>query len=915
MNKIVWSVLILSAFFFSTSSYANHIFGADFYYEYLSGNTYRISLAIYGDCNSQGTGGAFDNLPFATPEVEVLNGNIPISSLILSLEGPGVDVTPVCPRDQLNTKCNGGTIDGVKRFIYSTTVNINVVSSALKFRFEGALGNSSAGRSNQITNIANPGSSIMVLEAELNNLQGPNSSPRFTTIPTPFYCVNVPQQYNQGAVDANNDSLGYQLGTPLQATGFVSYVGVFSPTNPLSYVASTFTFSPITGQLNFTPDITQKALIINKVNEYRNGVKVGSASRELTFVVLANCSANTPPSGDADTTSSTSVGGILVGNSTFNVCEGTSLVKFDIKPRDADGDSIEVSINGLPTGANALIANNNSPNPLINFSWPTSGVAPGNYNFFVTYRDQGCPISAGQTQAYTVSIIRPNQVSRTILYPTECAHKAQVQYNFSNGLVPRNVVLRKGSAVVRTFIDNTGQFIDSLEAGTYTFTITSPNLTCPTVQNITITDSGVYPYPPVTEDTFYCLNDVAVRLNATPDSLGTIFWYDSLGIRLPAAPLPVTTTAGIFRYGASQKVKVCESRVDTALVYVTKRPIADFSIDPSPICARDTANITFTGAIGVGPILDYKWAWGTNLNPVSGSGGGPYRFSWFNPGTYTIGLQVFENRCPSDPVTKQVRVKLKPVASFSLLGRLCQYDSVAVVYNSPDSLAGQQYAWDFDNATQPNTTDKGPFRLYWQSSGIKRISLQVALEGCVDTISRTTTVNEVPDATILNASGTVCLGDKILLQHTPGSSSNTYTWLPKEEVRFELDGSPYTRVLAPTTYKLIVTNEYNCVDSDAITYNKIEPCCQFSYPNAFTPNNDGVNDKYKVMLYGNEQYYDLSIYNRWGQRIYHTANPRDAWDGTFNNKECEAGAYFYMVRAKCLTGYEERKQGELTLIR
>lgn len=919
MNKylrgfIATLVLVLGA----QAAYGNHIFGADFYYEYLSGNTYKISLAIYGDCNgAQDPSSPYNGLPLAVPTVSLFlsNSTNPLQTVNLNLEGPGVEVTPVCPREQLNTKCNGGTIDGVKRFIYSATMNVTLTSSLLKFRFEGQLTNSQAGRSNQITNLAAQGNSIMVLEAELNNVPGPNSSPRFTTIPTPFYCVNVPQQYNQGAVDANNDSLGYLLSAPLEPTGTAAYVAGFSPTNPISYVPNTFTFSQLTGQLNFTPNISQKSLVVNKVNEYRNGVKVGSASRELTFVVLANCSVNTPPTGVPDTTSGRGVGGVMVANNTFIVCEGTGLIKFNINPQDADQDTLEVSLSGLPSGASATINNNNTTAPTVNFSWNAATAAPGNYNFFVTYKDQGCPVSASQTQAYTISIIRPNTLSSQVVFPTECAHKAKILYTLANGLLPRNVIVRQGANVLHSFSDNTGQYLDSLAAGSYTLTITSPNLTCPTTVNILVKDSGIYPYPPLSPDAFFCLNDPPIVLSATPDSTGNVFWFDSLGTRLPGPPLPNTTAAGIFRYGASQKVKVCESRIDTVLVYVTKRPIADFVIDPSPICARDTATISFTGAVGVGPILEYKYNWGQGLNPVSGSGAGPYKFTWYNPGTYTIRLQVFENRCPSDSIQRQVRVKPKPTASFVLPKSICQYDSLTVRYNNPDSLNGEQYAWDFDGATIPQSTDRGPFTLHWNTAGVKTVKLGVSLEGCTDTASKMTTLNIAPVAGILTVPGNVCLGDRIDLQYADAGARAQYTWLPKEELRIDKNGIPYVEVTRPFTYRLAVQNEFGCVDTSSISYTTVEPCCQFIYPNAFTPNNDTKNDKYHIALYGNHEYYELSIYNRWGQRVFHSADPAEGWDGSFNGKENEPGVYYYMLRAKCLTGYQENKHGELTLIR
>src|SRR5690349_14860774 len=52
---------------------ANHLFGGELFYTYVSGNTYKITMVLYGDCGSS-AGGAFQGLPTAQPEVEVYNG-------------------------------------------------------------------------------------------------------------------------------------------------------------------------------------------------------------------------------------------------------------------------------------------------------------------------------------------------------------------------------------------------------------------------------------------------------------------------------------------------------------------------------------------------------------------------------------------------------------------------------------------------------------------------------------------------------------------------------------------------------------------------------------------------------------------------------------------------------------------------
>lgn len=886
---------------------ATHIYGADFYYTYFGGDLYTITLAVYGDCQ----GSAFPLLDGAVPQVSISNGGLFYQNTTLQQVGPAVEVTPVCPSQINNTTCIGGSVPGVKRFIYSRVVSLIGSSPLWTFRFSGDMGNSQAGRSSNITNIMNAGGgSLMSLEATLNTSLGANSSPTFTTIPTPFYSVNIAQQYNQGSVDVNSDSLNFELASALQGAGTVTYQAGYSGNNPLATQPGSFSFSPTTGQMAFTPNILQQSLVVNKVTEYRNGVVVGTASREMTFIVLS--SLNNPPNAPSDTLGSGNLnGGLPAGNNTINVCEGTPQVNFQISPRDPDGDTINVTLNGIPSGATATISNNNTTNPSIVFNWPTASVAPGTYTFFATYKDYGCPLSSQQTIAYTIRVIRPNAVTTTVLAPTECLHRATIRYDFSNGLTPRHVVVMQGSTPVKDYTTSNATVTDSLYPGTYTVTVTSPLLTCPTQYTFEVVDSGRYPYRPVvTSPVGYCLNDTPVPLIAAADPGAALTWYNSAGTVVPGPPLPSATTPGIFQWTVDQLYKVCRSAPDTITVYVTQRPVASISA-PDAICDKDTAQVSFDGSIGVGPIIAYEWGW-DGADHTAGEGAGPWRVHWADSGTRTITLRVLENLCPSFPASRSIRIKYTPQAAFAS-ENACTDAPATIRYNALIVLPGADYTWDFDGGiSNIGNTGIGPHEVTWSTRGVKTIFLSVSKEGCTDTASGQLTVHPRPDARILNRPESVCYGDKVYLI---GTGSGVHTWTPAERIMTEPDGRIFTRVVTPVTYRLEVTNEYNCSDADSVRYDQITQCCNFSYPNAFSPNDDARNDRFRALTHGNTEKFEFSIYDRWGKRVYWSFNPEESWDGFYKGEPCEMGTYYYYLKARCLTGYEEEQKGELMLVR
>ncbi len=93
----------------------------------------------------------------------------------------------------------------------------------------------------------------------------------------------------------------------------------------------------------------------------------------------------------------------------------------------------------------------------------------------------------------------------------------------------------------------------------------------------------------------------------------------------------------------------------------------------------------------------------------------------------------------------------------------------------------------------------------------------------------------------------------------------------------------------------------------------------FFVPNAFTPNGDGLNDRFGVIpRYDYIDRFNLSIYNRWGQRIFETSGINQKWDGTYQNQPCQSGVYVYRIVYQELGNQPQQtkiKEGTVMLVR
>lgn len=85
-------------------------------------------------------------------------------------------------------------------------------------------------------------------------------------------------------------------------------------------------------------------------------------------------------------------------------------------------------------------------------------------------------------------------------------------------------------------------------------------------------------------------------------------------------------------------------------------------------------------------------------------------------------------------------------------------------------------------------------------------------------------------------------------------------------------------------------------------------------PNAFTPNNDGVNDEWKVS-YRSIIDFECVIFNRWGTRIATLTHPSQGWDGKYRNSPVPSGTYYYVIKARGADGRQYNLSGDINILK
>ena len=370
-------IVFLSLFLTTERTHATHMAGADLTYTYIGNNQYLITYTFYRDCIGIDAQTSI-NLNYGSDSCGFTD-NI----TLLPVPGTGQQITFVCPGTL--TTCDGGTATGIQRWEYTGVVTLNQGCPDWNFNATACCRNAA------ITTLTNPDGYDMFIEANLNNTISQNNSPVFSNIPIAFECIGQNNYYNHGAIDAEGDSLVYAFIAPRDGPNApVNYMPGYSIANPLSSTPPV-SINPGTGDVFIHPTASEVSVFAVLVQEYRNGILIGSIIRDIQ-VYTVQCNNELPLASGINGTA----------NYTMNVCLNGPIC-FDILSSDLDTpDSLTMTWNnGIP---GATFTSTTAQHPVGTFCWTPdiNDVRTLPYIFTVTVRDNACPSNGVQSFSYAI---------------------------------------------------------------------------------------------------------------------------------------------------------------------------------------------------------------------------------------------------------------------------------------------------------------------------------------------------------------------------------------------------------------------------------------------------------------------------------------------------------------------------------
>ncbi len=274
-------------------------------------------------------------------------------------------------------------------------------------------------------------------------------------------------------------------------------------------------------------------------------------------------------------------------------------------------------------------------------------------------------------------------------------------------------------------------------------------------------------------------------------------------------------------------------------------------------------------------------------------------------GNATIGYTVTNANGCATIVTRDITVNAVPViAAITGIQQIC--------IGSTSQLSNTTSGGSWSSSNSTIATISSAALVTSVSLGTATISYSITnANGCTTIVTRDVTVNALPVVTATSSLATVSKGLTVQLQAiTSGVTIASYSWSPSQILNSSIIANPVARVPDNTTFVVVVTSTQGCTASASVSVIAIEDF-HVEPTNVFTPNGDGINDRFVIKNLDQYPNNKLQIFDRNGKVMYEKNNYGNDWDGSLNGVKLSKDTYFYVLTIKG----QIVKKGTITLVR
>lgn len=373
-----------------------------------------------------------------------------------------------------------------------------------------------------------------------------------------------------------------------------------------------------------------------------------------------------------------------------------------------------------------------------------------------------------------------------------------------------------------------------------------------------------------------------------------ITWYETATGTVIGTGDTITVSPGVTTTYTAE-VTLCDGTVVSDDVTVTITTPYDVTVDVQQIVCNGAGNawIDVDVSGNTNPVT-YTWSTGATTDSIGGLG----------PGTYTITVEEIGGCAYVEEIiiTEPPLLTLDTVITGDVT---CYGGNDGLVELNPEGGV-QPYLFSFDGADWQTDSVFASME-----AGVYTFTVRDAY-GCEASITNVV-INQPPPITVdAGPDQTIAYGSSVVLE---GSSTTPaivlIQWSPPDALSCTDCMQPTAAPSFNTTYYITITDADGCTATDSV---QVFVDIDFHVPNAFSPNDDGLNDVFNIdtdLLIS----YEIVIYNRWGALMFRSEDINVGWDGTLDGKPQEIGVYTYVIHSVSTLNTPITKTGTVTLLR
>ncbi len=351
----------------------------------------------------------------------------------------------------------------------------------------------------------------------------------------------------------------------------------------------------------------------------------------------------------------------------------------------------------------------------------------------------------------------------------------------------------------------------------------------------------------------------------------------------------------------------CISDTFRRKITVGSIPQAGFKSSPPVICANYEAILSDASSVEYGTIN--QWTWNFNSGAEQIQTADSFIAKTFPEGPEQIQLTVKTiEGCISEPFTKSLNITPKPATSISAQDA-CYGDPVllSAATMTPD-IPIKQWYWVTGDGWKDSSANISHF---YPRGGVYTPTVFAINEAGCSSDTVTTTVTIYQTQAKLGRDTIVAFGQPLQLYATGGQ---LYQWSPSQGLNDPNIPDPVAILNNNIQYIVKAYTTFGCPTYDTIQI-KAYKGPEIYVPNAFSPDNNGINDRFHPVAVGMSTISYFEVFNRLGQKVFSSPSVGQGWDGNFQGKPQPLGTYVWIIQGQDFLGQIHTEKGTVVLIR